>query len=156
MRLWPYQMLDVLPSPHMLSQWRECCGVSGIIKNNNSHYIVDRVKNYSIEHFVVYCMLVKEEFQKREYRIGTNAIETLDNNINFSEISKHINFTRLENGLIEVELQNKNHEILFSNWHNERYLIQCLHYFQEKYDCNGISKEQWNMIYNKFKDKIQY
>lgn len=36
--------------------------------------------------------------------------------------------------------------------HNDRYLRQCLYNLEEKAIRNIISKEDWNKIYNKFKD----
>lgn len=41
-------------------------------------------------------------------------------------------------------------EELFFNWHNERYLKQNLYNLQEKYDCGGISKDEWKVIEDKF------
>ena len=35
---------------------------------------------------------------------------------------------------------------LFSGWHNERYLKQCLYNLQEKYDCKGITESEWTAI----------
>ena len=37
--------------------------------------------------------------------------------------------------------------VLFEGWHNERYLKQCYYNLQEKYDCGGISKEEWMKVY---------
>ena len=37
--------------------------------------------------------------------------------------------------------------VLFEGWHNERYLKQCYYNLQEKYDCRGISKEEWMKIH---------
>ena len=185
MRLWPYQMLDVLPSRQLVSQWRECLAVSGIIRYNKSHYIIDRVKYYNLSHFIVYCQLVEKEFIKRDYKIGTNALETLDKNINFSILKEKINYSynndynlydfsqnfvknnklfsinNIEYIIVKNNIQDINNiietnQILFENWHNERYLRQCLYSFQEKYDCNGISEETWLKIYNKFKYIIDF
>ena len=49
--------------------------------------------------------------------------------------------------IMEFFLSIKN---LFENWHNERYLKQCLMNLQEKYDCGGISEDEWKVIENKF------
>lgn len=38
---------------------------------------------------------------------------------------------------------------------NDRYLKQCLFNLQEKYDCGGISKEEWIKIVEKFGDYLK-
>lgn len=35
---------------------------------------------------------------------------------------------------------------LFPSWHNNRYLIQCYHNLEEKYDCGGITEESFKKI----------
>ena len=35
---------------------------------------------------------------------------------------------------------------LFKNWHNERYLCQCYYNLEEKYDCGGITFDEWSII----------
>lgn len=40
---------------------------------------------------------------------------------------------------------------LFKDWHNERYLRQCLLNLQEKYDCDAIPEKEWQIIYKKIK-----
>ena len=38
----------------------------------------------------------------------------------------------------------------FKGKFTDRYLKQCLYNLQEKYDCGGISKEEWKKIEGKF------
>lgn len=38
---------------------------------------------------------------------------------------------------------------LFENWMNHRYLVQCFHNLEEKFDCGGISEEEFKQIKNK-------
>ena len=45
---------------------------------------------------------------------------------------------------------------IFSSWHNDRYLIQCLCNLQEKYDCGGIDKYEWLVIANKFDKEMRF
>ena len=52
----------------------------------------------------------------------------------------------LKNDILKDEAKDK----LFEDWHNHRYLKQCLYNLEEKYDCGGISREEWIPIYNKF------
>ena len=35
---------------------------------------------------------------------------------------------------------------VFKDWHNDRYYTQCYYNLQEKYDCGGIKKEEWDII----------
>ena len=36
--------------------------------------------------------------------------------------------------------------IIFGDWHNDRYLMQCYYNLQEKHDCGGISDDEWQKI----------
>lgn len=45
------------------------------------------------------------------------------------------------------ELVNTYHKV-FECWHNERYLLQCFYNLQEKYDCGGMSKIEYDFLYN--------
>jgi hypothetical protein len=35
---------------------------------------------------------------------------------------------------------------LFDTWHNDRYLLQCYYNLQEKYDCGGITEEEFAIL----------
>ena len=39
---------------------------------------------------------------------------------------------------------------IFEHWHNDRYLCQCLYNLQEKYDCGGITKDEYDRLKNGF------
>ena len=39
---------------------------------------------------------------------------------------------------------------VFKGWHNDRYFIQCVHNLEEKYDCGGITEEEWGRIEKKW------
>ena len=41
---------------------------------------------------------------------------------------------------------------LFSNWHNDRYLTQCIYNLEEKHDCQGITDEEWNVLLKGYKE----
>ena len=79
---------------------------------------------------MTYTYYIYKEMKKRGYRI------------NWNKFQKHS-----ENHIFTTEYNQ-----LFKNWHNKRYLQQCLYNLQEKYDCGGISQEEWNIIENKFKE----
>lgn len=157
MRMWPYQMLDVLPRAYLLSQWRECLAIGGMLGSGNlNHATINRVKDYPIEHFHVYCDLVRKEFKNRGYTIGTNTLEKLETNIGYgnkeyivleSEKLKDIDYV----GTKVISIDGGNNFVnLLDNFHNLRYLKQCLYMFQEKYDVGMLTEEEWKLITNKF------
>lgn len=153
MRLWPYQMLSALPSRQLTSQWRECLAIAGSISRNEpNHATVNRVKDYKIEHLAVYCDLVREEFKTRGFIIGTNTIDKLNADINYSNLIYEVKEIQDEDTKLKLVLVDN--ERLFKNFHNERYLIQCLYSFQEKCDCGMLSDDEWYKIYTKFSNLI--
>jgi hypothetical protein len=77
-------------------------------------------------------MLVVNEMKNRGYKVGENSISNFIDNL-FSGIDK------FNNSNLTM--------VLFEGWHNERYLKQCYYNLQEKYDCGGISKEEWMKVY---------
>ena len=132
MRLWHKDLIPYLPRQQLLSQWRECCCIAKSIhdKGTPNHILVNKIMDYPIEHFIAYTTLVKQEMQKRNYKCDTSR---------FTKWLKWDSFTILENEI-------------FEDWHNERYLKQCLFNLEEKFMCGGITKEEWNVIVNKFKE----
>lgn len=127
MRLWHKDLIPVLPRQQLLGQWRECCLIAKNIaeKGTPNHLLVNKIMDYPIDHFFMYCEYICMEMESRGYRFD---------------------FTRLEkympDGCVIVD-----HNKMFSGWHNERYLIQCLMNLQEKYDCGGISEEEWIKVF---------
>lgn len=128
MRLWHKDLIKVLPKQQLLGQWRECCLIAKSIKENGTpnHILVNRIMDYPIEHFYAYVCLVKDEIENRGYKCD------------FSRFSKWIDIDENHNTITMEEL--------FKDWHNYRYLKQCLYNLQEKYDCKGISKDEWKSI----------
>lgn len=160
MRLWPYQMLNTLPTQYLLGQWRECLAISGMIKKGDgkvNHSTINRINDYPIEHFAAYCDLVRKEFGRRNFTIGTNTIEKLNNNIDYESLeyaleekensSNHIS----KINTIYILTPDGKKEYLFKNFHNNRYIKQCVYKFQEFYDTGAINKELWNVMCEKFK-----
>lgn len=131
-RLWHKDLIPYLPKNQLLGQWRECCCIAKNIADNGTpnHILVNKIMDYPIEHFIAYTTLVKQEMQKRGYKCDVSR------------------FTKwLEWDAFKI-LKNE----IFEDWHNIRYLEQCLYNLQEKYDCGGISQEEWDIIENKFKE----
>lgn len=135
MRLWHKELIPVLPMHQLLAQWRECCCIAKNIAMNGTpnHILVNKVLEYPVDEFESYCRMVVYEMGKREYRISPKAYNDLMRNI---EYAKEMN----------VFAQEPKHELMFGEWHTDRYFWQCYFNLQEKHDCGGISKEEWSTI----------
>lgn len=140
-RLWHYELIPYLPQKQLVAQWRECCCIAKNIATDGTpnHLLVNKVLNYSTIHFIYYTNLILQEMQKRGYKINEKSYISFCNHMTigccwFKHTDSIIN----------------NDNDLFKGWHNNRYLKQCLYNLQEKYDCGGISKEEWNNITRNF------
>lgn len=129
MRLWHKNLIPVLPKQQLLGQWRECCLIAKNISEKGipSHILVNKVLDYPLEHFWKYSLLVFYEMRHRGYKCD------------FDKFEKWI-IESMAYGYIPTQDQ------LFPNWHNDRYLTQCYYNLQEKYDCGGISEDEWNKV----------
>ena len=136
MRCWHKQLLPYLPRQQLTGQWRECCLIAKNIVEAGApnHILVNRIMQYPPEHFEEYCIYVHTEMRSRDYRCD------------YSKVLKYFNqMTPLINDPPRFE-------DLFSEWHNDVYLRQCLYNLEEKAICGGISSEEWQRIYDEFKD----
>ena len=126
MRLWHKDIISVLPRQQLLGQWRECCCIASNISKNGSpnHILINKILEYPISHFYTYCMKVVDVMRSRGYKVNTD------------KFWKH--FPLVKTYTIEKDM--------YQNWHNERYLRQCLYNLEEKYDCGGISESEWNLL----------
>lgn len=131
MRLWHKDLIQFLPRQQLLGQWRECCCIaSNIYKHGTpNHVLVNKIMDYPISHFYFYCNLVYEEMKKRGYRV------------NIEKLTKWIGEDYKD--YISEVISYKN---LFYDWHNDRYLMQCFYNLQEKFDCGGITQEEFELI----------
>lgn len=131
MRLWHKDLIKVLPREQLVAQWRELSAIAGNLntKGTPNHILVNKVCDYSRDHFVSYAHYIRAEMTRRGYRTMESVwCKILDTNDGAFE-------------LVSVEE-------LFPGWHNYRYLTQCYHNLEEKYDCGGISEEAFEKIYN--------
>ena len=128
MRLWHKNLISVLPRKQLLSQWRECCAIAKSIKEKGTpnHILVNKVMDYPISHLWFYGYLVADEIAQRGY------------NCDFNKFEKYFDHN--------VYLDTPTKSNLFLDWHNDRYLKQCYYNLQEKYDCGGITQEEWDKI----------
>lgn len=141
MRLWHYELIDVLPKAQLVSQWRELCAIVSALDKNGTpnHILVNKILDYPQHHIVIYINKVVCEFEKRGYKCKDSVFEKLGKNL--SDVMNLFNNDFNEKGL-------------FKNWHNKRYLTQCFYNLQEKYDCGGITTKDWNEIEAKYKKLI--
>lgn len=139
MRLWHKDLISVLPNKQLLGQWRECCAIANNIKmlGYPNHILVNRIMDYHLSHFHLYCMLIADEMYIRNFKISEAAKEKIlaitDQDVRMG--SEFISFNEL-----------------FVGWHDKRYLRQCYYNLEEKHDCGGITEAEWQKIeavYNK-------
>ena len=132
MRLWHKSLIDVLPRQQLLGQWRECCCIAYNIAKSGTpnHILVNKVNDYPIGHFLTYSIdYIVGEMKRRGYKVDT------------SKFWKHF-----ESG---NNYEIPNFDELYNGWHNERYLKQCLSNLEEKFDCGGVTYEEWSNIVRK-------
>lgn len=128
MRLWHKDLIPVLPRQQLLGQWRECCCIARNIAVNGTpnHLLVNKIMDYPAGHFWKYGYLVMCEMEKRGFKCDFEKFEQW--------IDKPY-------ALITPEVQD-----LFPDWHNDRYMHQCLMNLQEKFDCEGIGICEYEKI----------
>ena len=137
MRLFHKDLLSVLPTMQLKGQWRECCLIAKAIHNNNlNHILVNRVKDYPLEHFLRYGELVQIEMLNRGFKAD------------LGKFVPYLEETSCDFGNIVP------YKSIFDGWHNDRYLRQCLYNLQEKYDAKGIPQNEWYRIVERFGDKF--
>lgn len=133
MRLWHYKLISALPTKQLVSQWRELWAILGNIKKygNPHHVLVNKIMNYHCVHLSHYADSVYEEMIKRGYKPKRS-------------------FEDFQDVLVEVypdvETKDKYCGGVFKGWHNYRYFVQCYYNLEEKYDCGGITDEEWDTL----------
>lgn len=138
MRLWHKDLIDVLPRQQLLAQWRECCAIAGKIAKTGSpnHMLVNKVIEYSQIHFIEYTNRILKEMSKRQYKVSESSYLRFVENM---KLGKKYFYDGI---MIDRNV--------YPGWMNEKYLRQCYYNLQEKYDCGGITEEEWQKIKNKF------
>ena len=128
MRLWHKELIHCLPKNQLLGQWRECCCIAKSIaeKGTPNHILVNKIMDYPIDHFAYYCRIVYRFMEMREYKCNPDLL------------SKYLNIDWQYSWVYVGDL--------FRDWHNPRYYKQCYYNLQEKYDCGGISDDEWEKI----------
>ena len=128
MRLWHKQLISVLPRQQLVGQWRECSSLAGNIltKGTPNHILVNKIMDYPIDHFITYAALVRGEMGNRGYK-------TMDS---------------VANKIISLKPDWKAipADKLYDQWMDNTYLTVCYWNLYEKYDCGGMSQEEWDKI----------
>ena len=141
MRLWHKDLIQYLPRQQLIAQWRELCAIASNLANKGTpnHILVNKILKYTKNHFWSYHNLVIKEMHNRGYIITSHSMEMFTINYrNWIEDNEPLVFSMVC------------FDDLFEGWHNERYLKQCLYNLQEKYDCGGISEDEWKIIQEHF------
>lgn len=136
MRLWDVRLVKFLPQKQLVSQWRECIAIKRQWeKGTLKHRLVSYVMDYHKEYFYWFVYQVAEEMRNRKIKYQSKYYDEIQL---FCESDEYCG------------------ECPNYPQHNDRYLKQCLYNLQEKADRGIISKEEWEKIYEKFKDFIEY
>lgn len=132
MRLWHCQIIPYLPRQQLLSQWRECICIAKSIhdKGTPNHILVNKIMDYPINEFNIYCNIVLSTMIQRGYKVNEASIHKLEDYVGF-----------------EVD-SDEQYSMPFKGWHDIRYLRQCYFNLQEKFDCGGIPENEWRGFTN--------
>lgn len=128
MRLWHKYLIEALPREQLVAQWRECSAIAGNIKTKGTpnHVLVNKIMNYPMEHFISYSFYLRKEMTRRGYR----TMDSVWNKI--CSVCDDYNILPIEE--------------LYPDWHNEKYMRQCIYNLEEKYDCGGVKEEDFKKI----------
>lgn len=140
MRLWHYKLLNGIPKNQLVSQLRECVAISKSIYENGTpnHILVNKIMNYDLDDFRKYCnMVIYEMVCNRGYNVSEKTINKLEDYIDFNIDSTCIN------------------DIIFENWHNIRYSNQCFLNLEEKWDCGGMTNDEWNKFFLSYREYVK-
>ena len=132
MRMWHKDLIEILPREQLVAQWRELSAIAGSIKlkGTPNHILVNKVLNYSFNHFISYAALVRAEMTKRGYRTMNSVWDKITSICNDYNI---IPFNEI-----------------YPNWMNAEYLEICYFNLKEKYLCGSIKQEDWEKIYREY------
>lgn len=141
MRLWHYKLIPVLPRQQLLGQWRECCAIAKLIVTDKTpnHALVNKVTLYPAWMFMSYIFMVQSEMERRGFHIYPPSLFSINDNTMLAEE---------EGYFADDDLYSYNDFAFdpFPEWHNDRYLLQCYFNLEEKYDCGGMTEDEWQKI----------
>ena len=123
MRLWHTDLISVLPRQQLLAQWRELCS---IYAKQDNHILINFVYK-DISSLKKYSDLVIAEFSRRGYTIREQSM------------NKYRDYFS-DKDLVDVSE-------IFSEKMNMRYFKQCYYNLEEKFDCGGMTIDEFEPIY---------
>ena len=136
MRLWHKDLIKYLPRKQLVAQWRECVLIAKLLAKDGTpnHILVNKIVDYPCSHFESYGHMVYDEMKRRGYSVKESTLEKFDDYIhewwnNRKDSPKYIGSMSW-----------------FFYWHTLRYFNQCMLNLQEKYDCGGITSDEWKEI----------
>lgn len=134
MRLWHVDLIPYLPRQQLIAQWRECVLIAKNLaeKGTPNHILVNRILDYPAYHFERYGLKIMDEMIKRGYKVTKESKFKFLNYINTWAMCK-------EDAKFYVDE-------IFKYWHTKRYFDQCYYNLQEKYDCGGITENEFNRV----------
>ena len=144
MRLWHKEMIPFLPRQQLIGQWRECCCIarSIAIHNTPNHLLVNKICKFPLSHFYTYSRMICEEMWNRGYSCDWSHFSKWVPGLTYGELQVDVD------ELFEEDSDDG------SSWHDERYFWQCYYNLEEKYDCGGISDEDWEVLCDEFAYKL--
>lgn len=130
MRLWHKSLINVLPKQQFLGQIRELTAICKDIQNNGktNHILINKITDYNLKHLYTYCKLIEQVAKERKINITQNTLQKWYNT-----------FTEGEKQIIDFDS-------LFKSWHNANYMTQCYYNLEEKWQCKGISDNEFNLV----------
>lgn len=122
MRLWHKDMLRYLPRQQLLSQWRECCCIAKSIRDKGTpnHLLVNRIMDYPEDEYNTYTDAVVAEMKRRGYQV---------------DAWKFYQYRYDKNSILLGSI--------FRRWHNRSYYRQCMANLMEKWQCGGLTDDEW-------------
>ena len=103
-----------------------------------NHLLVNKISDYDIRDFNIYCNKVIYYMLQRGYNVSKSTLDKLEEYTNFRLVGPH----SLE------------YSTVFKNWHNKEYLRICMANLYEKHISQGesqITDEEWQKITDKYK-----
>ena len=149
MRLFSKDLIPYLPDLQLKGQWKECALIAGALAKNGTpnHLLVNKVTEYPLEDFWIYCEDIACEMKKRKMVVKEDTFEKILENL---YDWKGVFF------MSPSRFQNARFCGVFRGWHNKEYLRVCMANLYEKYRFgvgkSKISQEEWDRVLKGYKN----
>ena len=136
MRLWHKDLIPYLPDLQLKGQWRECCLIATQIKEKGTpnHLLVNKITEYSADHFYSYCVSVWGEMDERCFKMSAESCWKI---------------AKFGGGIIATSKT-------FDGWHTKEYLRVCMANLYEKHFFGvgkfRITDEEWETLCRGYKE----